>query len=103
MNREHLIVEEYVDKKFIKIYCTEGHHITNWDGVDYRNYTGATMMYCPIGFDYSSYYCVDEETHKKNMEEHMKVMEEERKREEQERMNPTVSGYTNEIISGTTI
>lgn len=103
MNTHNIIVEEYVDKKFIKIYCTEGHHITNWDGVDYRNYTGATMMYCPIGYDYSSYYCVDDETHKKNMEEHMKVMEVERMREEQERMKPTVSGYTNEIISGTTI
>lgn len=103
MNTHNIIVEEYVDKKFIKIYCTEGHYITNWDGVDYRYYTGATIMYCPIGFDYSSYYCVDYETHKNNMVEHMKIMEEERLREEQKRMNPTVSGYTNEIISGTTI
>lgn len=111
MNTHNIIVEVNEERKFVKITCSEGHHITDWDGVDYRNYTSARIMYCPIGYDYSSFYCIDEETHLANMEKHLELIEQEKMKMEAELINPTAptnsgntsSGNTTVIISGTTI
>lgn len=101
---EHLIIE--VMEKFIKVTCSEGHFITNWDKVNILEYTCAKTMYTPLNADLSTYYCLTDEEHaeyeKKQMEA---IIELERLNKE---TTPTIASAitasaTTEIISGTTI
>lgn len=80
---EHLIVEVNETLNFKKVTCKEGHYITNWDKVDIMQYTSAKVMYCPMGTDLESYYCITEEAHNILMEE----MEKKAKEEEEKRNN----------------
>lgn len=56
-----IIVDEA--KGYIKVECTEGHYITNWDKKDIMEYTDAKVMYCPLGYNLDSFYCVSDEEH----------------------------------------
>ena len=57
------------DKGFVKVWCENGHYITNWNKQNIEDYTDAKIMYCPIGFDISTYYCVSDEEHTRYLEE----------------------------------
>ena len=47
-----------------------------------EEYTDAKIMYCPIGFDISTYYCVSDEEHTKYLaEQEAKAREEENNRQ----------------------
>ena len=71
---EHLVIE--TTEKFIKVTCSEGHYITNWDKVDILQYTSAKVMYCPLNTDLSTYYCLTEEEHLKYEEEQLAAIKE---------------------------
>lgn len=69
---EHkIIVEE--KEKFLKVYCSEGCFITDWDREDIKNFNSFRVMYCPKTIDLSRYYCITEEENS----ELMKKQEEE--------------------------
>lgn len=74
---EHLLIEE--KELFLRVTCTEGHYITNWDGENILKYASAKVMYCPKTIDLSKYYCLTEEEHEANikaLEEAIKLEEE---------------------------
>ena len=102
MNREHLKIEYNEKYNFNKVTCTEGHFITNWDGVDYKDYVASTIMYTPATTNLDNYYCVTEEEHKENMVKHLAAVEAEMVKIESEINEPSMSGDTT-TISGTTI
>lgn len=87
MVNEHLLVEKNEEYKFLKVTCSEGHYITNWDKEDILKYHSAKIMYTPLTADLSKYYCVTEEENAQYNEdrekaEEQKRIEEEKKREE---------------------
>ena len=102
MSREHLKIEYNEKYNFNKVTCTEGHFITNWDGVDYREYTASTIMYAPVSVNLDEFYCVTEEQHKENLVKHLEAVEAEMAKVENEINGPSMSGDTT-TISGTTI
>lgn len=63
MSKENIQIIENPEKGFVEIKCADGHYITNWDKKDILEYTDAKLMYAPIGFDLSTYYCVTDEEH----------------------------------------
>ena len=58
---EHIIYEVNEEKKYKKVWCKDGHYITNWDKVNILEYNSFRIMYCPINTDLSNFYCVTEE------------------------------------------
>lgn len=94
MNREHLKIEYNEKYNFNKVTCTDGHFITNWDGVDYREYTASTVMYAPVSVNLDEYYCVTEEQHKYNLDKHLAAVEAEMAKVENEINEPTISETT---------
>ena len=79
---KHIKTEERKNKRFVKIWCDEGHYITNWGKQDIKDYRDAKIMYCPIGFDISTYYCVSDEEHTQYLaEQEAKAREEENNRQ----------------------
>lgn len=63
MSKENIKITKYSDKGYIEVKCTEGHYITNWDKKDIMEFTDAIMMYCPLDYDISGYYCLTVEEH----------------------------------------
>ena len=79
---KHIKTEERKDKGFVKVWCDEGHYITNWDKQDIKDYTDAKIMYCPLIYDISKYYCVTDEEHTRYLaEQEAKAREEENNKE----------------------
>lgn len=73
----------YTDN-FIKVSCKEGHYLTNWDKQNILQYTDSKVMYCPLNYDLSEFYCVTEAEHNNYMEQQMqraKELEAERNNE----------------------
>lgn len=80
----HLIVEKF--ERYTKVTCPEGHFITDWDKQDIFYFTDARIMFCPVGYDLSKYYCITEDEHN----EYLKQLEEaarNRAEEENKRLN----------------
>lgn len=82
MLNEHLIVETNEEYKFLKVTCSEGHYISNWDKEDILNYSSSIVMYCPLSTDLSGYYCITEEENTAYIEQQIKAQEEKRLAEE---------------------
>lgn len=61
MTKDKINVEYFEDKGFQKVWCSEGHYMSNWDKKDILEYTSAKVLYAPIGYDWSDYYCVSDE------------------------------------------
>lgn len=76
---KHIRIEQH--DKFLKVFCDEGHYITNWDMVDIKDYTFAKIMYCNHDYDISKYYCVTDEEHSQYIaEQEAKAREEDNNR-----------------------
>lgn len=58
---EHLIVEVNEEKGYKKVYCTEGHFLTDWDKEDILNFNSGRIMFCPINTDIDGYWCLTDE------------------------------------------
>ena len=77
---EHkIVIEENKERGYKQIKCTEGHYLTNWDKNDIKEYSYCRVMFAPIDYDISGYYCVDEEEHNRLVEEQIKALEEDNK------------------------
>ena len=76
---EHLIVE--TKEKFLKVTCSEGHFLTDWDKENILEYHSARIMYCPLNADLSSYYCVTAEENAEYEEKQRIAIEEENNKE----------------------
>lgn len=63
MSKENIKITEYSDKGYFEVKCADGHYITNWDKNDILKFTDAKIMYCPLDYDISGYYCLTEEEH----------------------------------------
>lgn len=63
MSKEKLTIIEYSAKGYIEVKCADGHYITNWDKKDIMEFSDAKIMYCPLDYDISGYYCLTEEEH----------------------------------------
>lgn len=79
---EHLKVEINEQYNFKVVTCTEGHHITDWDKQDIKEFTSSTVMYCPLNYDLNNYYCVTDEEYETLMEQHRIAIEEYRTMEQ---------------------
>lgn len=73
---EHKInIEENKDKGFIKVTCSEGCFMTEWNKENILEYTSFRTMYCPLNKDLSNIYCVSDEDNAKYEEEKEKAIE----------------------------
>lgn len=77
----HIKTEEYKDKGYLKVWCDEGHYLTDWDKEDIFKFTSAKIMFCPLGYNLDNYYCITDEEYKQYMEQ---LDEAARKRSEEE-------------------
>lgn len=67
---EHNInVEIYEDKNFKKIWCSEGHYMTNWDKENIEQFTYSRVIYAPIITNMDDLYCITDEECLKLQEE----------------------------------
>lgn len=59
---EHNInVEIFEDKGYKKIWCNEGHCMTDWNKEFIEDFTYSKIIYCPINKDHSNIYCITDE------------------------------------------
>lgn len=67
---EHNInVEIFEEKGYKKIWCNEGHYMTDWNRENIEEFTYSRVIYAPIKTNVDSLYCItDEECEKLNEE-----------------------------------
>lgn len=57
-----LIVEKVEKYNFIKLRCSEGHYITDWnEGDDIKDFFYCIVLCCPADTDLSKYHCITKE------------------------------------------
>ena len=57
----HIKTQEFKDKGYLKVWCSEGHYITDWNKENIMDFRFAKTMYCPLGYDLTAYYCITDE------------------------------------------
>lgn len=73
---EHIInVEIFEDKGFKKIWCSDGHYMTDWNKENIEQFTYSRIIYCPISLDHSNIYCITEEEKERLEKEQMEFIE----------------------------
>lgn len=73
---EHIInVENFEDKGFKKIWCSDGHYMTDWNKENIEQFTYSKIIYCPISFNHSNIYCITEEEKERLEKEQMEFIE----------------------------
>lgn len=80
----HEILVEKVDSyNFIKLSCSEGHYITDWnEGDDIKNFFYCLVLCCPPDTDITKYRCITAEEG-----DRLQQMREDAEREEMEKEN----------------
>lgn len=76
-----LIIDKNEEYNFLKVTCSEGHYLTNWDKKEIKEYHATKLMYCPINTNLGEYYCLTDAQH----DEYIKQQEQAIKEEEENR------------------
>ena len=57
-------VEKYPQNGYMKVWCKQGHYITNWNKENILDYNFSKEMYCKLNTNLDSFYCITDEEHK---------------------------------------